>query len=132
MPETTNRNIPKSPVESDFAIFLWGGKEKFERRKAIHEALSTNPIFSKTSVVVPSLARKDAWARAALQARELIRLKLEERWSHTQFMEAIRMTDNMLPVQPQFRIFMSSKYSSKRHARPTPDANHGGQISNGK
>lgn len=105
---SSSRSIPIDPVETPFAIFLWGGKDKFDRRKAIHKALSTNPIFSKTAVVLPSIARKDAWTRAALQARELIRIKLTDNWSHTQFMEAIRLTDNMLPVQPQFRIFMSN------------------------
>jgi acyl-CoA oxidase len=88
-------------------LFLWGD-EKFNRRKSILKAFDENPIFSKTAVVLPSIARKDAWTRAALQARELIRLKLSQGWSHTQFMEAIRLTDNMLPVQPQFRIFLSN------------------------
>src|ERR1700761_3798570 len=102
-----DRNIPKEPVEGPFTLFLWG-KEKFDRRKSILKAFTSNPIFSKTSVVLPSLARKDAWTRSALQARELIRIKLSQGWSHTQFMEAIRLTDNMLPVQPQFRIFLSN------------------------
>ena len=104
----SNRHIPVDPVDTPFSVFLWGGKEKFERRRDIHQALSRNPIFSKTSIVLPSIARKDAWTRAALQARELIRLKLEHGWSHTAFRESIRLTDNMLPVQPQFRIFMSN------------------------
>ncbi len=99
--------IPKEPVASPFTLFLWG-QEKFNRRKSILKAFSENPVFSKTSVVLPSVARKDAWTQKALQARELIRLKLEENWDRTQFMEAIRLTDNMLPVQPQFRIFLSN------------------------
>ncbi|TKA78007.1 hypothetical protein B0A55_03845 [Friedmanniomyces simplex] len=103
-----DRKIPIDPVNTPFSIFLWGGRDKFDRREDIHEALSKNPIFSKTSVVLPSIARKDAWTRAALQARELVRLKLEHGWTHTAFREAIRLTDNMLPVQPQFRIFMSN------------------------
>ena len=102
------RNIPKEPIETPFTVFLWGGKEKFDRRVSILRALSTNPTFSKSAVVLPSLARKDAWTRSAHQARELIAIKFRKSWSHTQFMEAIRLTDNMLPVQPQFRIFMSN------------------------
>ncbi|KAK3714333.1 hypothetical protein LTR37_007919 [Vermiconidia calcicola] len=107
MAPSRNRKIPKEPAEGDFTLFLWG-PEKFARRESILKAFTTNPIFSKTSVILPSLARKDAWTRAAHQARELIRLKLQHNWSHTQFMEAIRLTDNMLPVQPQFRIFLSN------------------------
>lgn len=107
MATTRGRKIPKEPSESPFTIFLWG-EEKFKRRASILKAFSENPIFSKTSVVLPSLARKDAWTRAALQSRELIRLKLEQNWNHAQFMEAIRLTDNMLPVQPQYRIFYSN------------------------
>ena len=107
MPSTRRTKIPKEPPESPFALFLWG-QEKFERRRAILKAFAEDPIFSKTNVVLPSIARKDAWTRAALQARELIRLKLKHGWSRTQFQEAIRLTDNMLPVQPQFRIFMSN------------------------
>ncbi|KAK3684524.1 hypothetical protein LTR37_020199 [Vermiconidia calcicola] len=107
MPPSRNRKIPKEPVEGDFTLFFWG-PEKFARRKAILKAFTINPLFSKTDVVLPSLARKDAWTRAAHQARELIRLKLQHDWSHAQFMEAIRLTDNMLPVQPQFRIFLSN------------------------
>ena len=103
-----NRNIPIEPCEKPFSVFLWGGHEKFNRRKALLKEFTSNPIFSKKLVTVPSLARKDAWTRAALQARELIRLKLTHNWPHVQFMEAIRLTDNMLPVQPQFRIFMSN------------------------
>ena len=99
--------IPKEPSTSPFTLFLWG-KEKFERRKSILKAFTTNPIFSKTDVILPSLARKDAWTRAAFQARELVRLKLTHGWSHDQFLEAVRETDNFLPVQPQFRIFLSN------------------------
>ncbi|KAI1612554.1 acyl-CoA dehydrogenase/oxidase C-terminal [Exophiala viscosa] len=107
-PTQTKRNIPTTPDETTFGLFLWGGREKFDRRKAILEAFIGNPIFSKKTVTTPSLARKDAWTRAALQSRELIRLKLKHDWPHRQFMEAVRFTDNMLPVQPQFRIFMSN------------------------
>ena len=99
-----NRNIPKEPVETQFSVYLWGGREKFQRRKRFLKEFTTNPIFSKTLVTVPSLARKDAWTRQALQARELIRLKLKHGWHHEHFMEALRFLD-FLPVEPQFRIF---------------------------
>ena len=101
---TQNRNIPKEPVETRFAVYLWGGEEKFQRRRWFLKEFTTNPIFSKTLVTVPSLARKDAWTRQALQARELIRLKLKHGWHHEHFMEALRFLD-FLPVEPQFRIF---------------------------
>lgn len=99
--------IPKEPVETPFALFLWD-KAKFQRRKSILQSFTNNAVFSKTDVVLPSLARKDAWTRAAFQARELIRLKLTHGWSHDQFLEAVRETDNFLPVQPQFRIFLTN------------------------
>jgi acyl-CoA oxidase len=105
--EKRNHTVPKEPVESSFGIFLWE-REKFDRRVSILEAFTSNPLFSKGIIVYPSMARKDVWTRAAEQSRELIRLKLENQWSRTQFMEAIRMSDNFLPVQPQFRIFMSN------------------------
>jgi len=89
-------------------LFLWGGREKFDRRREILETLSSNPVFSKGEVIYPSLARKDVWERTALQSRELIRIYLTKRWPYRTFMDAIRMTDWMLPVQPQFRIFMSN------------------------
>ena len=108
MANTKRRHIPKEPAESPFTIFLWGGRQKFDQRKSILKAFTNNPAFSKTSIVLPSLARKDAWTRAALQARELIRLKLTDDWSHSQFLDAVRLTDNMLPVQPQFRIFLTN------------------------
>lgn len=101
------RRIPKTPVETPFGLFLWE-EEKFARRKSILEAFAANPIFSKGDVVYPSLARKDVWTRTVLQSRELIALKLKHGWSNKQFMEAIKLTDNFLPVQPQFRIFMSN------------------------
>jgi acyl-CoA oxidase len=102
-----HRRIPKTAVESPFGLFLWG-KEKFDRRKSLLEAFAANPIFSKGDVVYPSLARKDVWTRTALQSRELIRLKLKNGWPNVQFMEGIGMMDNFMPVQPQFRIFMSN------------------------
>ena len=107
MAASRRTQIPKEPKSDPFTIFLWG-KEKFDRRKSILKAFISNPIFSKSAVVLPSLPRKDAFTRAVLQARELIKLKLAEGWSQTQFMEAINFTDNYLPVQPQFRIFLSN------------------------
>ena len=100
--------VPLEPKETPFSVFLWGGEAKFDRRKSILKEFLRNPVFSKKLVTLPSLPRKDAWTRAAFQARELIALKLKNDWSHTQFMESIRMTDNMLPVQPQFSIFLSN------------------------
>jgi hypothetical protein len=105
--ENRSYSVPKKAVKSPFTLFLWE-KEKFERRVSILEAFTSNPIFSKGLVTYPSMARKDVWTRTAQQSRELIRLSLTLGWSRTQFMEAIRMTDNFLPVQPQFRIFMSN------------------------
>lgn len=102
------RDIPTSPRESPFSIFLYGGSEKWLMRTTVLQELTTNPIFDKKSVTIPSLARKDAWTRAAYQSRELIRIKLAKKWPHRYFMEAIKLTDQMLPVQPQFRIFMSN------------------------
>ena len=101
------RYIPKEPIETPFSVFLWGGKEKFQRRKVFLKEFTSNPIFSKTLVTVPALARKDAWTRAALQARELIRLKLKHGWSHIHFMESLRFLE-FLPVEPQFRIFFKN------------------------
>lgn len=99
----SSRNISNQPIESPLSTFLWGGTTKFEARKQLLEALTTNPIFSKRSVTVPSLARKDAWVRAVHQARELIALKQKKKWSHEQFRQAVGMLDYFLPVHPQFR-----------------------------
>ncbi|EEP81962.1 predicted protein [Uncinocarpus reesii 1704] len=104
----TSRNISTQPSETPLSIFLWGGKDKFEARKQLLKALTTNPAFTKRAVTVPSLARKDAWLRAVNQARELIALKQTEKWSHEQFRQAVQMLDYFLPVQPQFRIFISN------------------------
>jgi hypothetical protein len=101
------RHIPTQPEDSAFTLFLWGGEEKLGRRKEILAVLIGNPVFDKKIVTPPALARKDVWTRAAMQSRELIRLKLEKNWPHRHFMEAIRLTDNMLPVQPQFRSTLS-------------------------
>ena len=61
-------------------------------------------MFSKDTGYYTSLARKDAWTKAALQSRELISIKLRKNWPHRHFMDAIRMSDWFMPVQPQFRI----------------------------
>lgn len=105
---TRTRNIPKQVKETPFGVFLWGGHEKFDRRRDVYNELSTNPMFAKDTGYHTSLARKDAWTKAALQSRELIEIKLRKKWPHRHFMDAIRMTDWFLPVQPQFRIFMSN------------------------
>ncbi|KAK2779476.1 hypothetical protein FQN53_001372 [Emmonsiellopsis sp. PD_33] len=102
------RNISNDVPETPFSVFLWGGKEKFDARKEILRVMTANPVFSKTAVTIPSLARKDAWKRAVGQAKELIAVKHQEKWTGPQFREAIRMLDYFLPVQPQFRIFMSN------------------------
>ena len=107
MAASKTRNIPKDPRETPLSLFLWGS-EKFERRKSILKAFRETLIFDKTAVILPSISRKDAWTRAAFQARELIRLKLAGNWSHAQFLDAVRETDNFLPVQPQSRIFLSN------------------------
>ncbi|ODH48454.1 hypothetical protein GX48_05431 [Paracoccidioides brasiliensis] len=103
-----SRNISNDVHETPFSVFLWGGKEKFEERKKLLKALTSNPVFSKTDVTIPSLSRKDAWRRALSQARELIALKHREKWTGSQFRDAVRMLDYFVPVQPQFRIFLSN------------------------
>ncbi|KAL2368793.1 hypothetical protein RJ035_007757 [Blastomyces gilchristii] len=80
-----------------------GVEGRIEGRKQLLKALTSNPIFSKTAVTIPSLARKDAWKRAVSQARKLVVLKHKEKWTGPQFRDAVRMLDYFLPVQPQFR-----------------------------
>jgi len=108
MAQSTQRHIPKHAVETPLGLFLWGGRERFDRRKEILETLSSNPMFSKGEIVYASLARKEAWERTARQSQELIRIYLTKKWPHRTLIDAIRMTDWMLPIQPQFRIFMSN------------------------
>lgn len=98
-----SRDISNEPKETPFSVFLWGGKGKFDARKNVIETLTSNPVFSKRAVTIPSLARKDAWKRAVMQARELIAVKYKENWTAAQFRDAVRMLDYFLPVQPQFR-----------------------------
>jgi acyl-CoA oxidase len=98
-----SRNISNEPRETPLGVFLWGGKDKFNGRKQILKALTSNPVFSKRELTIPSLARKDAWRRAVFQARELIALKQKEKWTDSQFRDAIGMLDYFVPVQPQFR-----------------------------
>lgn len=104
------RHIPTEPRETPFSIFLWGGEETFNRRKSILKEFTTKPVFDKKLVTLPSLPRMDAWTGAAYQSRELINLKLKHGWSNRQFMDAITMTDNMLPVQPQFRSMIPASH----------------------
>jgi acyl-CoA oxidase len=96
-------SINNDPKENPLSLFLWGGKDRFRRRVEILRVFTNNPVFSKSLVTVPSLARKDAWTRAVFQSRELIAIKKIHGWSHEQFIEAIRMLDDSLPVLPQFR-----------------------------
>ncbi|KXL42234.1 MAG: hypothetical protein FE78DRAFT_110298 [Acidomyces sp. 'richmondensis'] len=70
---------------------------------------ASNERTIPTSTVLPSLARKDAWTRAAIQARDLIKLKLRHEWSGTQFQEAIKMTDNMLPMSDEQKAIWVAK-----------------------
>lgn len=100
--------VPQQAIESPFALFLWGGKERFDRRKTSLDTLSTHPQFTKSTIIPQSLARKDVWTRIAIQSKELVTLKLRNQWSNAQFMDAIAMTDWMMPIHPQFRIFMSN------------------------
>lgn len=99
----SSRNISDEPNETPLGVFLWGGEEKFNGRKQILKALTSDPVFSKRNVTIPSLARQDAWRRAVSQSRQLIALKQRENWSHAQFRDAVGMLDYFLPVQPQFR-----------------------------
>jgi acyl-CoA oxidase len=102
IPTTISSNPPP------FAVFLWGDDEKYARRKYLFDTLSNNPLFKKETQRYASSARRDIWKHTAQQSRELIRLKLTHNWPRRYFIDAIRMTDWMLPVQPQFRIFISN------------------------
>lgn len=108
-----SRNISNEPRETPLGVFLWGGKEKFDARKQLLKALTSNPVFSKRAVIIPSLARKDAWIRAVKQARELIALKQKENWTHSQFRDAVGMLDYFLPVHPQFRSMSPEFFPSE-------------------
>lgn len=96
-------SVPSQPQETPFSVFLWGGVERFQRRADILQVLTNTPVFSKDTFTPSSLARKDVWSRAVLQARKLISIKYKDGWSNPQFLEAIRMLDDSLPVLPQFR-----------------------------
>lgn len=108
------RNIPKEPNDTPFGVFLWGGKDRFLRRAEILKVYNSTPAFSKELFTPPSLARKDVWTRAVMQARELIAIKYKYGWDHRQFIEAIRFLDDSLPVLPQFRS-MSASLLLMRH-----------------
>lgn len=105
---STARNVPTTIINSPFAIFLWGGRENLQRREDIYEVLSKHPLFAKDTLRQASVARKDAWTKAAIQSKALITIKLQKKWSNRHFVDAIRMTDWFLPVQPQLRIFISN------------------------
>ncbi|KAH7110929.1 acyl-CoA dehydrogenase/oxidase C-terminal [Dactylonectria macrodidyma] len=100
--------VRKFPQESPLSVFLWGGQEKYDRRKTILEAFLSRPVFSKSLVTTPAVARKEAYTRAVLQARELIELKLKHGWSNATFLDAVHMLEDGVPVIPQFRIFLSN------------------------
>lgn len=104
----TRKRVPTTINDSPFAVFLWGGLENLQRRKDIYETLSEHPLFVKDTLTQASIARKDAWTKAAVQSKALISIKLHKRWSNRHFVDAIRMTDWFLPVQPQLRIFISN------------------------
>jgi acyl-CoA oxidase len=101
------RNIQNEYPDTPLSTFLWGGPERLRKRKQVLRALTTNPIFAYTTHT-GSLARKDAWTRAIIQSRELIRLGFQENWDSGQFRDAVRMLDGLGPVQPQHRIFLSN------------------------
>lgn len=94
-----SNNVTKTPL----SFVLWGGEDRLRRREETLNVFTNNPIFSKSNVTVPSLARRDVWTRAVFQSRELIAIKKKHGWSNEQFIEAIRMIDDSLPVLPQFR-----------------------------
>lgn len=101
------RNISNNVNESSFSEFLWGGKERIRKRKQVLNALTSNPLFALYPPT-GSLSRKESWTRAVHQARELITISFREKWSTDQFRDAVRMVDGLLPVQPQYRIFLSN------------------------
>lgn len=117
--------VNSQPTETPFSVFLWGGKDRFDRRRELLAEFTDRPIFSKSFASNASLSRKDAWTRAALQARELIKLKLSGGWSRVKFLEAVHMLDDGVPVIPQFRIFLSnleSQMSDEQKATWIPKA----------
>ncbi|KPI38128.1 putative peroxisomal acyl-coenzyme A oxidase 1.2 [Cyphellophora attinorum] len=101
------RAVPQDAVRSDFAYYLWGGKERFRRREIALDVLKSNPEFAKTAATY-SQARKDVWLRIARQSKQLVALKLRHQWSTAQLLDVITMTDWMMPIYPQYRIFMSN------------------------
>jgi acyl-CoA oxidase len=105
--ERNVRAVPQDAVRSDFAYYLWGGKERFRRREIALDVLKSNPDFSKTAATY-SQARKDVWLRIARQSKQLVALKLRHQWSTAQLLDVITMTDWMMPIYPQYRIFMSN------------------------
>jgi acyl-CoA oxidase len=108
-------SINNEPQETPLSVFLWGGEVKFRRRTEILRVFTANPVFSKSLTAVPSLARKDVWTQGVFQARELIAIKKKQNWSHAQFIEAVRMLDNSLPVLPQFRSKLGQQRKPATH-----------------
>ncbi|KAF2095533.1 acyl-CoA oxidase [Rhizodiscina lignyota] len=120
------RNISNEVHETPLSTFLWGGKDRIQRRKQVVKALTSNPIFSNYPPP-GSLARKESWTKAVHQAKELIAISFREKWTHEQFRDAVRMFDGMLPVQPQYRIFLSNlerQASDEQKAEWVPKAEH--------
>lgn len=101
------RNISNEVHDTPLSTFLWGSKDRIQKRKQVVKALTSNPIFSNHPPA-GSLSRKESWTKALHQSRELIKINFRENWTQEQFRDAIRMFDGMLPVQPQYRIFLTN------------------------
>lgn len=101
------RNIRNDHPVTPMSIFLWGGSERLQKRRDVLKHLTTNPIFAH-STHTGSLARKDAWTRAVVMSREIIRISFEEIWDDGQIRDAIHMLDGLAPIHPQNRIFLSN------------------------
>ncbi|KAJ3529548.1 hypothetical protein NM208_g9704 [Fusarium decemcellulare] len=105
---TNTPRVHKHPQETPLAVFLWGGQDRFDRRKTILDAFLSRPVYSKSLVTTSTVSRKEAYTRAVLQARDLIELKLKLGWTNATFLDAVHMLDDGVPVIPQFRIFLSN------------------------
>ena len=86
------------------AAFIWR-EERLRRRCEILEGLSTHPSF-RLNVNLDGISRKDYFAFKVQQARELIHIWFQRKWSREHFLEAGRMVGD-LPCYGQFR----SKFS---------------------
>lgn len=103
MPRKIQNDYPETPLSA----FLWGGTERLRKRKQVLKHMTTNPIFAHTSHT-GSLARKDAWTRAVVMSREIIRISFKENWDEGQLRDAVHMLDGFAPIHPQYRIFLSN------------------------